>query len=88
MSPGLYLLYQEHAHTLSSLAMYQATVNNVVGEDGEAERVDGQQVTTSLFDVLRVPPVLGRPLLPADAERGGGAGGCAERRSVVEPVWP
>jgi len=70
MSPGLYLLYREQAHALSSLAMYQATVVNVVGEDGEAERVDGQQVTPSLFEVLRVPPVLGRPLMAGDAERG------------------
>jgi predicted permease len=70
MSAGLYLLYQEHARTLSSLAMYQGTVSNVVGEDGEAERVDGQVVTTSLFDVLRVPPLLGRPLIAADGEEG------------------
>ncbi len=70
ISPGLYVLYQEHARTLSSLAMYQGVVANIVGDDGEAERVDGQAVTPSLFDVLRVPPAMGRGLLAPDGESG------------------
>ncbi len=70
MSTGLYLLYGEEARTLESLALFQSTVSNFVGEDGEAQRVDGELVTPSLFDVLGVPPRLGRPLLPTDAEEG------------------
>ena len=69
MSPGLYLLYDEHARSLSSFALLQNASMNVTGE-GEPERIDGQWVTPSIFDVLRVPPALGRPLVAGDAEEG------------------
>ena len=68
ISTGLYVLYSEHARSLASIGIYQATVANFVGEGGEAERVDGMLVTPSYFDVLRVPPALGRTLLASDAE--------------------
>ncbi len=69
MSPGLYLLYREHAHSLSSLAMHRQTISTL-DAGGEPERLTGEVVTPSLFDVLRVAPALGRPLQPADAEEG------------------
>ncbi|MBW3554496.1 MAG: ABC transporter permease [Gemmatimonadetes bacterium] len=70
MSPGLYLVYREHARTLESIGLYQSTVANFVGDDGEAERVDGQSVTPSVFQVLKVPAALGRTLVAQDAEPG------------------
>ncbi|HUG42084.1 MAG TPA: ABC transporter permease [Longimicrobiales bacterium] len=70
ISPGLYLVYREHARSLASLGLFQGTVANFVGDDGSAERVDGQAVTPSLFEVLRVRPALGRTLVAADAEPG------------------
>ncbi len=70
ISPGLYFLYRDHARTLSSVAVYRDVVVNLVGDGGEAERVDGQAVTPSLFDVLRVAPLMGRPLLTTDGEPG------------------
>jgi putative ABC transport system permease protein len=69
MSPGLYLLYAEHARSLSAIALHSSSVMNLTGE-GEAERVTGRAVTASLHDVLGVTPSLGRPLIPADNEPG------------------
>jgi putative ABC transport system permease protein len=69
MSPGLYLLYAEHARSLSAIALHTSSVMNLTGE-GEAERVTGRAVTASLHDVLGVTPSLGRPLIPADNEPG------------------
>jgi putative ABC transport system permease protein len=69
ISPGLYVLYSEHARTLGSIAMHSPAVMNFTGE-GEPERVEGQLVTPSIFEVLRVPPALGRPILASDAEQG------------------
>jgi putative ABC transport system permease protein len=67
ISQGLYLLYAEHARSLSAIAMHAPSVMNFTGE-GEAERVTGRAVTASLHDVLGVTPRLGRPLIPADNE--------------------
>jgi putative ABC transport system permease protein len=69
ISQGLYLLYAEHARSLSAIAMHAPSVMNFTGE-GEAERVTGRAVTASLHDVLGVTPSLGRPLIPADNEPG------------------
>jgi putative ABC transport system permease protein len=69
ISPGLYLLYAEHARSLSAIALHSSSVMNITGE-GEAERVTGRAVTASLHDVLGVPPSMGRPLIPADNEPG------------------
>jgi predicted permease len=67
ISEGLYLLYAEHARSLSAIAMHAPSVMNFTG-DGEAERVTGRAVTASLHDVLGVTPSLGRPLILADNE--------------------
>jgi putative ABC transport system permease protein len=67
ISQGLYLLYAEHARSLSAIAMHAPSVMNFTGE-GEAERMTGRAVTASLHDVLGVTPSLGRPLIPADNE--------------------
>jgi putative ABC transport system permease protein len=67
ISQGLYLLYAEHARSLSAIATHAPSVMNFTGE-GEAERVTGRAVTASIHDVLGVTPSLGRPLIPADNE--------------------
>jgi putative ABC transport system permease protein len=69
ISSGLYVLYGEHARTLSAIAMHANAVMNITAE-GEAERVTGQSVTPSIHDVLRTPPALGRPLHPDDGVPG------------------
>jgi hypothetical protein len=39
---------------------------NVISEDGRAAPVQGAAVTPSMFNILRVGPLLGRTLIPAD----------------------
>ena len=46
---------------------------NLISQDGQADPVPGAVVTASTFDVLRVPPLLGRTLLPHDERPGGPA---------------
>lgn len=41
-------------------------VYNIISEDGRAAPVEGAEVTASTFDILRVPPFMGRPLIAAD----------------------
>ena len=49
--------------------------------DGTPERIDGQAVTASFFDVLGVPPVAGRTFVPADAVPG------AHVAIISERLW-
>jgi predicted permease len=69
ISTGLYLIYGEHARSLSAIAVHTSAIMNVTG-DGEAERVTGQAVTPSIHDVLRTSPAHGRPLTAEDGEPG------------------
>jgi predicted permease len=58
---------------LTSFAILGAAfdgVYNIISEDGRAAPVEGAEVTASTFDILRVPPFLGRPLIAADEEVG------------------
>jgi putative ABC transport system permease protein len=43
---------------------------NVASTGGEPERIPGAFTSTSFFEVLGVPPILGRTFLPAEAEPG------------------
>lgn len=69
ISTGLYLLYREHARSISSIALQGNAVMNITGEN-DAERVAGAVVTPSIHDVLRVNPVQGRRLMESDGETG------------------
>src|SRR5262249_10596606 len=53
-----------------SLAVAKAWQPTLTGA-GMPERLEGQRVTAAYFDVLRVPPALGRALQPEDDRRGG-----------------
>jgi putative ABC transport system permease protein len=64
-----YLSWAERARTLEALAAFNTAAFNVTG-DSEAERVPGALVTASLFPVLAVAPVAGRPLVPDDERPG------------------
>ncbi len=59
ISSGLYVTYGERAPALASIAMFQQTVVNLVGE-GEPERIAAQAVTPSFFKVLGVEAQVGR----------------------------
>lgn len=68
-SPGTMQLYEEHARSYAALAAVQQGQRNLSGGQ-EPARVGVLQATPSLFDVLRVNPVLGRRLVEDDAEPG------------------
>jgi len=69
ISPGLYLLYRNHARSLSAVAMQGDAVMNITG-DNDAERVTGAVVTPTFHDVLRVEPAMGRRFMASDGEPG------------------
>ena len=56
------LLYQEHARAFDGIAASRNTDVNLAAASANdrAERVSAATVTANLFDVLRVPPALGR----------------------------
>ena len=62
MSTGLYVLYRDQARTLESVGLYTRTAVNLVA-DAQPERILGQAVTPSFFEVLGVGAVRGRTFL-------------------------
>jgi putative ABC transport system permease protein len=67
-APGLILKYRDSVRTLSHMAGYDLKLLNLTG-GGVPERVRGVAVTPSLFDVLQIPPALGRPFLESDLQK-------------------
>jgi putative ABC transport system permease protein len=64
-----YVSWAERTKTLEALAAFNGASFNVTG-DSQAERVNGAAVTASLFRVLAVSPLIGRPLRPDDERPG------------------
>jgi putative ABC transport system permease protein len=67
--PTLYdfVQWREELTTFDALAaMTSFSSYNVMSEDGRAAPVRGSEVTASTFEIVRVPPLLGRTLIPAD----------------------
>ena len=64
-----YQSWANRSRELDALAAFNGTAFNVTG-DVEAERVAGAVVTASLFRVLAVSPVAGRPLVAEDERPG------------------
>ncbi|HMI58630.1 MAG TPA: ABC transporter permease, partial [Gemmatimonadaceae bacterium] len=62
-SEGTLLFYQEHATAFTGIGAWRNQSVNlelVDGRVGDAERVSAAQVTSNLFEVLGIPPMLGR----------------------------
>jgi hypothetical protein len=70
VSTGTYLHYRAHATSLESLATYMETVSARQMPEGGAERVHITYAGVSLFETLRVTPVLGRLFTAEDAAPG------------------
>jgi putative ABC transport system permease protein len=69
LSPGNYLDYRDHNHTLSGFAAFNGLGVNLSG-GAEPERLRGARVTLDFFDVLGVKPSLGRPFSPQEGQVG------------------
>jgi predicted permease len=67
-SPGLVRFYREASTTLTRLGAYETGERNLTGS-GHPERVSSAGVTPEVFDVLAVPPALGRRFREEDARK-------------------
>ena len=68
-SPSLYdfVQWREQLTTFEALgATTRGASYNVLSENGRAAPVQGAEVTASTFDIVRVPPLLGRTLVSGD----------------------
>ncbi len=69
VAPLSFLAWQESAQSFAGLAARQAT-HIVMLDGGDPEEVRAARVSASYFDVLGVPPSLGRTFTPADGQLG------------------
>lgn len=69
VSTGNYFDWARQNHTLDAIGAYREDAFTLATSNG-AERVEGARVTASLLDVLRVQPLVGRPILPSDDQPG------------------
>ena len=65
-----YLDWSARQRVLSSLALFSGRTLTLVG-DGDPERLRGAMVTHTFFEVLGVPPMVGRGFLPEEGRKGG-----------------
>ena len=61
-----FVQWRAELSSFEHLGMWRSDLHNVNSEDGRAAPVRGAEVTASVFSLLRVPPLLGRPLNEAD----------------------
>src|SRR5688500_1572441 len=64
-----YVDYRDGNTTFASMAGYTDASLNLTGT-GEPERILGAMATASFFDVMRVPPLLGRAISPEENVQG------------------
>jgi putative ABC transport system permease protein len=69
VSPGNYFDWARQNRTLEAIGAYREDAFTLATPNG-AERVEGARVTASLLDVLRVQPLVGRPIQPAEDQPG------------------
>src|SRR2546423_1524163 len=68
-SPANFLDWQKQAQSFAGMAAMAERSFNLTGV-GEPERLEGRRVSANLFDLLGVPPLLGRAFVPADDNPG------------------
>jgi putative ABC transport system permease protein len=68
-SPANFLDWQKQAGAFTGMAAMVDRSFNLTGV-GEPERLDGWRVSANLFELLRIPPLLGRTFVPDDDRPG------------------
>ena len=63
-------VWQRDAGSLVELGVYRSVERNLVRGDARAEPITIAEITPSAFQLVRVPPLVGRPLLDVDAHPG------------------
>jgi putative ABC transport system permease protein len=71
---------RQQATSLQDIATWNDGLANIVGSGGEPERVTQYLVSSNFFDVIGVPPAIGRGFQPGDNEPG------REREVVLSDV--
>ena len=69
LAPATYAFLRENAQAFEGMGAVTEEGFTLTGE-GEPQKVEARRVTASFFDVLGVPPALGRALEPADDRPG------------------
>ena len=70
VAPLNFVDWSEQNHTFAGMAAVSGAFKTLLRKDASPERLTGQAVTASFFDVLGVPPLAGRTFVPADAQEG------------------
>jgi hypothetical protein len=70
-SSATHVVYQEGSRSFDAMALYSTWQGSLVGDNAPPDWVDVVTATRSLFDVLRVPPSLGRTFTPEEDTPGG-----------------
>ena len=76
-----YLSWIERAESFEALAAFSGR-DFILTEQGDPERIAGSAVTASLFEVLGIAPIVGRPLSGEDE-----ATGAPPVALLAEPLW-
>jgi putative ABC transport system permease protein len=66
VSPLNFQDWSEQSHTFAGMAAVAGGSRTLTNADGAAERVPGQSVTTTFFDVLGIAPIAGRTFVADD----------------------
>ena len=66
-----HVVYEEGSRSFEALALYTTWQGSLAGREGAPDWVDIVSATRSLFDVLRVPPALGRTFSVEEDRPGG-----------------
>ena len=65
-----FLGWRRDLQSVEELGAYRTIERNLVLGDAQADPVTGAEITASAFRLVRVPPLLGRPLLASDEQPG------------------
>jgi hypothetical protein len=64
-----FVTWRDALRSVRDVGAYRTITRNLVAADGAAEPIAIAEMNAAGFRVPRVPPLLGRPLLDADAEK-------------------
>ena len=65
-----YYAWKDELRSFEAIGAARSDPINVVSDDGRAAPIRGSEITASAFDLLRVPPLMGRTLVDADQIKG------------------
>jgi predicted permease len=69
LAPANYLDWKAQNHVFESMALYEFNSFNLTGRDNP-ESINASKVSSDFFQTLRVPPMMGRTILPDEDQPG------------------